>query len=88
LREAYDYGDVVATDQALRVLNAYMELTLQQESGAPANENQDDDESSTSENGLQSEDVVAVTPVPFHVSLTMESSFCINDSAFARGLRL
>jgi anaphase-promoting complex subunit 8 len=34
---------------------AYMELTLQQESGAPANENPHDDDSSTSENGLQSD---------------------------------
>lgn len=34
---------------------AYMELTLQQESGAPANESPDDDDSSTSENGAQSD---------------------------------
>jgi anaphase-promoting complex subunit 8 len=34
---------------------AYMELTLQQESGAPANETVDDDDSSTSEHGTQSD---------------------------------
>lgn len=34
---------------------AYMELTLQQESGAPANENLDDDSSSVSERGNQSD---------------------------------
>ncbi|KAJ5398483.1 hypothetical protein N7465_008972 [Penicillium sp. CMV-2018d] len=34
---------------------AYMELTLQQESGAPANESPDDEDDSTSDNGLQSD---------------------------------